>query len=373
MPNISVIVTVYNLEKYIGQCIQSLLEQSYSDFEMLLIDDGSNDCSGEICDNFAEKDNRIKVFHQNNAGVSVARNIGLENAIGKWIAFIDGDDYVDSNYLESLIEKAEETQADICIGDYWVDFENQEPRYSSFILNKQEEWFNKRELIENCVNGNKAKDNVTAIGVPWGRLYLRSFISDNKLTFIPGLKRNQDMVFNLYAFSTTTKVSYNRNAGYHYRIWDESAVKRYSPCHVETGLKILKEVYSFGKNVCQEDYFEEVYACKLRDMYYECLNLSIYHKDNKDGFMKKYNTFKYITETLYDEIIKYADIGANRKQKIQICFIRKKKFFFAISVKDYKKENRMRCLNENSSWYCNIFSRRELWRIFTSVCFMQQA
>ena len=141
-------------------------------------------------------------------------------------------------------------------------------------------------------------------------------------------------MFNLYAFSATNMISYCRNAGYHYRIWDESAVKRYSPRYVETVIKILNEFDTIGKTVCKEEYYKNVYACRVRDMYYECLNLSIYHKDNIDGFMKKYNTFKYITETLYDEIVKYAEIWASRKQKIQIWLIRKKAFFVIYLLKE---------------------------------------
>ena len=91
---ISVIVPVYNVEQYVGECIESILSQSFYDIELILINDGSKDNSGSMCDEYAKKDNRIKVIHKKNEGVSIARNIGIKNASGKYIAFVDSDDLV---------------------------------------------------------------------------------------------------------------------------------------------------------------------------------------------------------------------------------------------------------------------------------------
>jgi glycosyltransferase involved in cell wall biosynthesis len=91
MPTISVIVPVYNVEQYLCKCLDSILNQIFTDFELLLIDDGSPDKSGQICDEYAHKDSRIRVFHKENGGVSSARNLGLDNANGKWVTFIDSD------------------------------------------------------------------------------------------------------------------------------------------------------------------------------------------------------------------------------------------------------------------------------------------
>ena len=102
MPVFSVIIPVYKVEKYISRCIESVLKQSFSDFELLLVNDGSPDKSGIICDEYAKKDQRIKVFHKENGGVSSARNIGIKNACGKYIVFIDSDDEVERNYLECM-------------------------------------------------------------------------------------------------------------------------------------------------------------------------------------------------------------------------------------------------------------------------------
>ncbi len=107
---ISIIVPVYNAEKYLDQCIQSILSQTYTDFELLLIDDGSTDSSGAICDRYAEQDSRVRVFHKENGGVSSARNLGLGNAKGEWVTFCDSDDYVEGCWLTNYMEKSKESE-----------------------------------------------------------------------------------------------------------------------------------------------------------------------------------------------------------------------------------------------------------------------
>lgn len=117
-PKISIIVPVYNVEQYLTRCIDSILNQSFADFELLLIDDGSRDKSGAICDEYAAKDSRIRVFHKENGGVSSARNIGLEKARGEWLAFIDGDDEITDGYFNI---RQEHEGVDVIIKPYCVD------------------------------------------------------------------------------------------------------------------------------------------------------------------------------------------------------------------------------------------------------------
>lgn len=117
MPELSVIVPVYRAERFLERCIDSILAQTFTDFELFLIDDGSPDRSGEICDGYAERDKRITVIHQENKGVSAARNAALELASGKYITFVDADDAIDTTAYAVMLKKAEETQAEIvCCG-----------------------------------------------------------------------------------------------------------------------------------------------------------------------------------------------------------------------------------------------------------------
>ena len=118
MVKISMIVPVYQVEKYIAQCIESVLNQTFSDFELILIDDGSKDNSGAICDSYAAKDDRIIVIHTKNNGAATARNIGLERASGEYITFLDGDDYLAENMLSRLYEEIENSDYDIVLSDF---------------------------------------------------------------------------------------------------------------------------------------------------------------------------------------------------------------------------------------------------------------
>ncbi|MGM9600387.1 MAG: glycosyltransferase family 2 protein [Faecousia sp.] len=118
-PLISVIIPVYNVEKYLQRCLDSVIEQTYKNLEVILIDDGSTDHSGEICDDYAAKDVRIHVIHQENQGVSAARNKGLDNVKGEYITFVDSDDYIVNDMIAELLRLSEEEHADIVIGGYY--------------------------------------------------------------------------------------------------------------------------------------------------------------------------------------------------------------------------------------------------------------
>ena len=121
MPNplITIIVPVYNSEKTLHRCVDSILDQTYQNFEILLINDGSKDHSGDICDEYAKSDTRVRVFHKENKGVSAARNTGLDNAKGAWVSFVDSDDWISSEYLNVLYKEAIVTNADVVTCDFF--------------------------------------------------------------------------------------------------------------------------------------------------------------------------------------------------------------------------------------------------------------
>lgn len=186
LPLVSVIVPVYNAEKTLRQCVDGILCQECKDFELLLIDDGSKDCSPAICDEYAANDFRVKVFHKQNRGVSSARNLGIDNAQGEWITFIDADDYITERYLEGVGEHDE----DILIKDY-KKFDNTEvvacrgidsmlsiPGFSDFIS---------RYVTDSLLR------------CPWTKFYKRSLIGD--LRFLTDMKIGEDawFVFNYLA------------------------------------------------------------------------------------------------------------------------------------------------------------------------------
>ena len=113
MPKVSIVTPVYKAEKYLQECIESVLAQTHKDWELLLVDDGSPDRSGDICNEYAEKDVRIRVFHKSNGGVSSARNLGLEQMKGEWVIFVDSDDVIAPNTLEICLQKCIDNELDI--------------------------------------------------------------------------------------------------------------------------------------------------------------------------------------------------------------------------------------------------------------------
>jgi len=145
---ISVIVPVYNVEPYLRKCLNSILAQTYRDLEILVIDDGSTDGSGRICDEYGEKDNRIKVFHTENKGLSCARNLGLDNANGDWIGFVDSDDWIEPDMYELLLRKAEETGANIIACGCYTEFKS-----STICHQASQKIVNNTEAVEDLING----------------------------------------------------------------------------------------------------------------------------------------------------------------------------------------------------------------------------
>ena len=122
----SVIVPVYNSELYINECIKSIIDSNYQNWELLLIDDGSTDKSGTICDQWSQRDSRIKVFHKVNGGVSSARNLGIEKAKGYWLTFVDSDDFISPDFMSRIQEKASCENADLVFNDFNIIYSNKE-------------------------------------------------------------------------------------------------------------------------------------------------------------------------------------------------------------------------------------------------------
>lgn len=201
-PKISVIVPVYNAGKWLQRCIDSILAQTFTDFELLLIDDGSTDNSGAICDEYAEQDSRIRVFHKPNGGVSSARNLGLDNARGEWITFVDSDDWIISAYLSSLL------------GDEEVDFA---------MLNYQavgwKGWINK-EYENRVYSENELPQffvsHLISCNTPWAKVFKCSIIKKNYIRFDEALSYGEDTLFVIDYLMHVEKVRIINNKYYYY-------------------------------------------------------------------------------------------------------------------------------------------------------------
>lgn len=200
----SIIIPVYNAEHVLERCVNSVLNQTVEDFELLLIDDGSTDSSGVICDRFAEKDQRVRVFHKKNGGVSSARNIGLDNVIGKYIVFVDSDDYIDIEYLEHF--EVDRFNHDILITGYYVENE-----LSELICSRQfdvKEYQTREDFCDAYVIGR--------FNYVWGKAIKREVIIQSNAKFDETISLSEDTLFVIDLLTHVRKVRVSNCVDYHY-------------------------------------------------------------------------------------------------------------------------------------------------------------
>ena len=210
MPKVSVIVPVYKVEKYIGKCIESILSQTFKDFELILVDDGSPDSSGAICDQYAQKDARIRVFHKKNGGVSSARNYGLKEAKGRWLCFIDSDDNVDNTYLQDF--EIEKEDAEMYMQGYKHVMDGMVIRQFDF----------KRLTSNNIADILAYSEDNFIINSSCFKLYRKDIVMDNRIQFDLNTSYGEDHLFSLAYLLHVSKVKFTQAVGYNYRIADGS-------------------------------------------------------------------------------------------------------------------------------------------------------
>ncbi len=186
MPQISVIVPVYNVEKYLHRCIDSILAQTFTDFELLLIDDGSKDNSGVICDEYAARDSRVRVFHKENGGVSSARNLGLDNAQCEWITFVDSDDWVKKTYLSNLISHVAQ-ENDLIFSYAEIHYLNGSVKIEKYPT----------AIVSDDITSLFLNNDLNWHTSPWSKLFKFSLCKD--LRFVENMHIGEDLVF-LYSY-----------------------------------------------------------------------------------------------------------------------------------------------------------------------------
>lgn len=226
---ISIIIPIYNAEKYLSQCIDSVINQSYKDWELLLIDDGSEDQSGIICNLYAERDNRIRVFHKENGGVCSARNIGLKYAHGDFVTFIDSDDWIDPDILEKYIETYDRTHTDLVRCCYVRESED-----NCHVVTIDEEI-----ILYNHTDIEIFVEKKRLYGFLWNSLFKKSILEG--ITFDENITWCEDHIFSYQYVLRCKSVAIIPSPLYHYRInesgslstqinplmWTEATVKLY--------------------------------------------------------------------------------------------------------------------------------------------------
>lgn len=233
-PKISIVVPVYNAEKYLSECLNSILEQSYTNYEIILINDGSTDNSLEVCRSFANRDKRIILINDTNHGVSHARNVALSKATGEWVTFIDSDDWIEKDYLSTLVYYAtNKGDIDVVAANFFFNYEDGTEKKS--ICSRKE--IHKAEfpsLPESLmVEDSSRKDNidisVEVLSAACNKLTRIAFLQEHSISFKEDMKLNEDGLFHLTCFIKAKDFVIIDKPLYHYRIYHQSSNNRYRP------------------------------------------------------------------------------------------------------------------------------------------------
>ena len=244
---ISIIVPVYNTEKYLDRCIQSILAQTYTDFELLLINDGSTDSSGAICDKYAERDSRVRVFHKENGGASSARNVGLDNAKGEWVTFCDSDDWVYSGWLENYDVTNNSIYDLICQGiecSKRLSINDTCDKYSF-------------DFSGTIKDGLLLLKEYNIIGYTVIKLFKKNVIEKYKIRFDERLKFKEDEVFVLNYMMHCEKMLSSNKVGYYYYVpdWNKKYDKIILDLEHKLNLyKYILAIYKDENNILTDRY-----------------------------------------------------------------------------------------------------------------------
>lgn len=262
-PLISIVVPVYNVEKYLNKCINSLVNQSYKNLELILVNDGSKDKSGNICDEWKSKDNRIKVIHKENGGLSSARNVGMDCANGDFISFVDSDDWVDKKFIECLYNQLEINHADIAACTIVKSYKNYDELQP---INQKKVRFTKEEALDTLLSGRDF------CAVAWNKLYKKNIIGNVRF---PVGKIHEDEFFSYRVIANANILVLVPDAKYFYRQRSGSIMQEWSIAHLDV-LEAFKERMDFMHTCYPNLYLKSKYSLYLASVYNakELLNFS---------------------------------------------------------------------------------------------------
>lgn len=255
---VTVIIPIYNTEKYLNRCLESVILQTYPNLEIILVDDGSTDNSGVICDNYAKKDSRVRVIHQINSGVSIARNIAIDVAQGEYIKFVDSDDTMDTFAIEKMIAKSSGCDA-IISGFRYIDKINNNISQVIPEINKK---ISQKEFKKIYIELYKKQ----LVGGPCTCLYKTNIIKKNGIKFRDNMSYGEDTLFNLEYFSKCDSLFILNDHYYNiYRERSDSLTQRYNPNRLDNVLDIARSIEKYIE-LSNEKQGQEFYKVYLNHM-----------------------------------------------------------------------------------------------------------
>lgn len=322
---ISVVIPVYKVELYIERCVNSVLNQSMTDMEIILVDDGSPDRCPEICDEYANQDNRIKVIHKRNGGLASARNAGMDIATGKYLFFLDSDDWLESDGMELLYEKAEEYRVDFvryrAIRTGWPGMSENEPCRVEAVRELEEGYYDKSKIIEKVYPRLLATSQLSmgAIVGAWGSLYSLDFLRANHLRFYEEVKFSEDLIFSANVVRAASSFYFIDQPGvYHYFYNPNSISKSFRADRWESCKSLIR--------LCEKDFAGDTeydFSDQLQYLRWFCIMLGL----NERRFItNRKQREKYCKTLVEDDIVRstslaFSILDVGWKQKILMLFI----------------------------------------------------
>ena len=351
---LSIIMPVYNVEKYIVNCINSILEQTNKDFELIIVNDGSKDNSIEIAKKMTKKFKNIKIVDKENGGLSDARNFGLKYATGQFVTFIDSDDCIERDYVEVLLDTINKYNADLVLFGYYVDY------YTNNIL------INTNTVIEEYQESNiKEKEKIiihdtNCIGYAWNKVYKRETIISNELEYEKGTSYIEDIIFNEKYIANSNKVIVLNKPLYHYNQYNNTNTlgNRIYDNILELDLRAINSLASIlnSFNYDQQEIKNITSNNTISRFSWSLKKILLSNNQNKKTILKKYSTYIKNNKAIYDKL--------NLQNKIFYYLIEKRLYIInkiIINIKQRLSDVKKLIPNSFKDYLKFLFSKSNLY------------
>lgn len=306
--DISAILPIYNVYEYLNLAVTSLLSQTMKNIEIILVDDGSSDESGRLADQLEEENDRVYVLHQKNSGAAAARNLGISQAKGKYLYFMDPDDWAKPNMLKSMFDLAEESHAQLIMAGFTNKYDDGHSKYETIVKPDACIYQSQKEFREEA----HIYLNNTMLAVPWNKLYLRNYILENRITF-PSVKWD-DLHFNLEAIRNIEKVGIVNNTDYQFlrtrpgsettKVFDQSLFDK------------RKQQFEHVIDVFSEWNVENKESQKSLNYYFTSRIFQVIQEISDNENLKKYEKKAIVSEIVKDSLVQQAISGEKSGSKV---------------------------------------------------------
>lgn len=348
-PFLSIIVPVFNIEiRIIKKCLESLTTQKQDGYKVIIVDDGSKNGCEKICDEYSKKYPYVTVIHQNNQGVSIARNKGLENVTTDWVCFVDPDDWVEPNYVSTLFELTQKSKADIYFFDYYQEYADSQRSdhlpFSNGLLHE-----NEMELIRIAPFHPPLINNrmyTYEYSVLWNKMYKTELFVNHEISFVPEARKGQDMILNAEIYQCSKSMYCYHKCLYHYRYLQSSITNKYNPQIVKLCEISFREKERIIKKYKLNEKYIGAYYAHVLTRFYSFLRLYYFHPNCDLTYKESKTSINHMMNRKpYNNAIDRANIDVlSRSQKIFVRELKKRHYLvlkLLLFAKNFiKKQNK---------------------------------